>query len=184
LACKPWGGLSNALKNVPWSQREPKSLKGVPRTATLLAQSLGVWHWRTGRTETYGPLYARGDVRPYYVRPSLAHQGGRLRAACIVIAVRAAISKLTFLFGAAEILRALIYSIYQTPAMLIYLTRARADDSRFGFPDFQPFGRIFGCTCNVPITMDALATPKLLILVRGLHTRGRGAPRCGDLVRV
>jgi hypothetical protein len=25
-----------------------------------------------GRTETYGPLYARGDVRPYYVRPFLA----------------------------------------------------------------------------------------------------------------
>ena len=31
----------------------------------------GVRHWRTGRTETYRPSYGKGDVRPYYVRPSL-----------------------------------------------------------------------------------------------------------------
>ena len=41
----------------------------------------------------------------------LPSQGGRFRAASSVIAVRAAISGLNFLFGAAEFLRTLIYSI-------------------------------------------------------------------------
>jgi hypothetical protein len=50
------------------------------------------------------------DRRPPAHLP-LPSQGGRLRAAGIVIAVRAAISELNFLFGAAEFLRTLIYSI-------------------------------------------------------------------------
>ena len=44
LACRPWRELSNALKKVPWSQREPKSLNIGPHMATLLAQSLGPMH--------------------------------------------------------------------------------------------------------------------------------------------
>ena len=39
----------------------------------------GVRHWRTGRPETYGPSYDKGDVRPYYVRPSLVYQLPRTR---------------------------------------------------------------------------------------------------------
>ena len=60
LACRPWRELSNALKNVPWSQREPKSLKGGPRMATLLAQSLGVQTYRAG------PIY---ETRAYDHQP-------------------------------------------------------------------------------------------------------------------
>jgi hypothetical protein len=51
-ACRPWRELSNALKNVPWSQREPKSLKGGPHMATLLAQSL-LYHLAISNSATW-----------------------------------------------------------------------------------------------------------------------------------
>jgi hypothetical protein len=40
LACRPRRDRSHALKNVPRSQWEPKSLKGGPRVAAILARSL------------------------------------------------------------------------------------------------------------------------------------------------